>query len=157
MTSQDISAAKILPWEDVHKITEGAKASNKKVVHCHGVFDLLHPGHVQHFLAAKKMGDILIVSITADKHVNKGPGRPLFDELIRAETIASIEAVDYVFVSDYPTAIEAIKEVKPHFYVKGSDYQIASDDVTGMIVLEKETVESFGGPQSYHRSGVDYL
>ena len=149
MTSQDISAAKILPWEDVHKITEGAKASNKKVVHCHGVFDLLHPGHVQHFLAAKKMGDILIVSITADKHVNKGPGRPLFDELIRAETIASIEAVDYVFVSDYPTAIEAIKEVKPHFYVKGSDYQIASDDVTGMIVLEKETVESFGGQISF--------
>lgn len=149
MTNQKKPTVKILPWEDVHKIMEVAKSSNKRIAHCHGVFDLLHPGHVQHFLAAKKMGDVLIVSITADQHVNKGPGRPLFSESIRAETIASIEAVDYVFVSHYPTAIEAIKEVKPDFYVKGNDYQIASDDVTGMILLEKETVESFGGQISF--------
>lgn len=145
MNSKNLCAAKILQWDDVHTVIQTIKSTKKRIAHCHGVFDLLHPGHVQHFISAKKLGDVLIVSITADEFVNKGPGRPLFNDLIRAETIASLEAVDYVFISHYPTAIEAIKEVGPNFYVKGSEYQVASDDVTGMIVLEKEAVESLGG------------
>ena len=56
------------------------KLKNKKIVLCHGVFDLLHTGHLNYFESAKKLGEILIVSITSDKFVNKGPGRPYFDE-----------------------------------------------------------------------------
>ena len=60
------------------------KKNGKKVVMCHGVFDLLHLGHIKHFEKAKSLGDILVVSITADKFVNKGPGRPAFNESDRA-------------------------------------------------------------------------
>jgi rfaE bifunctional protein kinase chain/domain/rfaE bifunctional protein nucleotidyltransferase chain/domain len=145
MKTENKADSKVLTLSDMEIVTRKIRESNKKIAHCHGVFDLLHPGHVQHFVAAKQMADILVVSITADKHVNKGPGRPLFTQSVRASTIAAIGVVDYVVVSNHPTAIETIVELKPDFYVKGSDYQSASDDVTGMILLEKETVESFGG------------
>jgi cytidyltransferase-like protein len=145
MKTDKNASSKIISLGDAEIVAQQLRGLSQKIAHCHGVFDLLHPGHVQHFLAAKKMADILIVSITADEHVNKGPGRPLFNQSIRADTIAAIGIVDYVVVSNYPTAIETIGTLKPDFYVKGSDYQSANDDVTGKIVLEKETVESFGG------------
>ena len=112
---------------------------------CHGVFDLLHPGHIQHFKAARNLADVLIVSLTADHFVNKGPGRPLFNEDIRAETLAALADVDYVVICNFPTAIELIEVIKPDFYVKGSDYINPSDDVTGMIAREKEVLETHGG------------
>lgn len=145
MKTENSASSKIVDWNKVDLVARQLRDAGQKIAHCHGVFDLLHPGHVQHFLAAKKMADILFVSITADEHVNKGPGRPLFNQSIRAETIAALGMVDYVVVSNFPTAIETIVGLRPDVYVKGSDYQTASDDVTGMIVLEKETVESFGG------------
>ncbi|NDB86889.1 MAG: cytidyltransferase, partial [Alphaproteobacteria bacterium] len=79
----------------------------------HGVFDLVHPGHIQHFIAAKKQVDILIVSITADEFVNKGPGRPIFSEDIRLSTLAALEAVDYVTISRQKTAERIISILKP--------------------------------------------
>src|ERR1051325_10575286 len=75
-----------------------------RVVQCHGVFDLLHPGHVRHLEAARKLGDRLVVTITADRYVNKGPGRPAFPEQVRAEQIGALSCVDYVAISDYPSA-----------------------------------------------------
>ena len=71
----------------------------KKIIHCHGVFDLLHVGHIKHLQKAKQLGDKLIVTITSDKFVNKGPGRRCF--LDADEQIAAIEAVDYVAISFY--------------------------------------------------------
>ncbi|HEX9446492.1 MAG TPA: adenylyltransferase/cytidyltransferase family protein, partial [Dongiaceae bacterium] len=66
------------------------RATGKSVVLCHGVFDVLHVGHVRHLAAAKKEGDILIVTITADRHVNKGPGRPVFTASLRADMLAAL-------------------------------------------------------------------
>ena len=65
----------------------------KVVVHCHGVFDLLHIGHIKHFQQAKKLGDIVVVTLTPDRYVNKGPNRPCFTEKLRAEAIAALDVV----------------------------------------------------------------
>jgi rfaE bifunctional protein nucleotidyltransferase chain/domain len=116
-----------------------------KVGLSHGVFDLVHPGHIQHFIAAKKQVDILIVSITADEFVNKGPGRPIFSEDIRLSTLAALEAVDYVTISRQKTAERIISILKPNFYFKGADYMDSADDPTGKIEAERIVVEQFGG------------
>ena len=71
----------------------------KKIVHCHGVFDLLHVGHIRHLNHAKKIGDVLVVSITSDRFVNKGPNRPAFTQSLRAEALSSLECVDYVLIT----------------------------------------------------------
>lgn len=136
---------KIVSSEEISSIFESIRKSGKTMAMCHGVFDLVHPGHIAHFEAAMKIADILVVSITADKFVNKGPGRPLFTEEIRANSIAALVYVDYVVVSNSATALEMISSVKPNFYVKGSDYSNESEDVTGMISKERAEVELHGG------------
>ena len=126
-------------------ILEKLKRNGKKIIHCHGVFDLLHPGHVRHFHAAKALGDILVVTITPDKYVNRGPGRPVFTEALRAEFIAALESVDYVAINLWPTAVETIKKLKPNVYVKGQDYADPEKDETHGISLEKEAIVLVGG------------
>ena len=137
--------SKIKRIDELARILARLRRDGKKIVHCHGVFDLLHPGHVKHFQVAKKKGDILIVTVTQDEHVNKGPGRPIFNEQLRAETISAMECVDYVAINEWPTAVEAVKRLKPNFYVKGSDYAKKEDDLTGKICEEEEAVKSIGG------------
>jgi rfaE bifunctional protein kinase chain/domain/rfaE bifunctional protein nucleotidyltransferase chain/domain len=117
----------------------------RTVVQCHGVFDLLHIGHIRHFQAAKQHGDLLVVTITPDRFVNKGPHRPVFAEALRAEAIASLDGVDYVAINKWPTAVEAIELIRPNVYAKGADYSDASTDHTGGITLERRAVESVGG------------
>lgn len=136
---------KIKSVEELESIAKALKKKGNKIIHCHGVFDLLHPGHIKHFESAKKKGDILIVTITQDKHVNKGPGRPVFNQDLRAESVAAIECVDFVAVNQWATAIETIKKIKPDIYVKGSDYANKKDDLTGKINEEEEAVKSVGG------------
>src|SRR3989344_857929 len=109
--------------EDLSRLISKLKKQNKKIVHCHGVFDLIHPGHIRHFSQAKKHGDILVVTITADKFVNKGPGRPVFNQDLRAEVLSSIEYIDYVAIVNSSSAIAAITRIKPDFYIKGPDYK----------------------------------
>ena len=91
------------------------------------------------------MGDILIVTITPDRFVHKGPNRPAFKENLRIEAIAALDVVDYVAINEWPTAIETIKAIKPDLYVKGPDYKNYKQDVTGNIQLEEEAVKSVDG------------
>ena len=140
-----VVARKIKTREELAEIIDRLKAQGQAVVQCHGVFDLLHPGHIRHLVEAKGQGDTLVVTLTADKYVNKGPGRPVFNHHLRAETLASMECVDFVAINDSATAINAIKQLRPDVYVKGDDYRDPKDDVTGKIVDENETVESVGG------------
>jgi rfaE bifunctional protein nucleotidyltransferase chain/domain len=139
------SQIKIKPLPELAKIVKEHKARGKVIVHCHGVFDLLHPGHIKHFESAKNKGDILVVTVTRDEYVNKGPDRPVFSHDLRAESIAAISCVDYVAINEWPTAIETIKLLRPSFYVKGSDYARQSNDLTGKITEEEKTVKSIGG------------
>lgn len=136
---------KILNIDDLSLKLDSLRKCGKTIIHCHGVFDLTHPGHIRHFQAARALGDALVVTITPDRHVNKGPGRPVFTEMLRAETIAEFESVDFVAINEWPTAVETIKKIKPHIYVKGKDYADSDSDETHGIVLEKEAIESIGG------------
>ena len=136
---------KIRSLGEIAAIINLEKKAGKRVVLCHGVFDLLHPGHIKHFEGAKEQGDVLAVSITPDRFVNKGPGRPIFNERLRCEAIAGLEAVDYVFVNEWPISVETIKLIKPDIYCKGSDYKNVEQDLTGKITDEREAIESVGG------------
>ena len=136
---------KIKGLDELEPVLAELKSAGKIIVHCHGVFDLLHPGHIRHIAEARGQGDILVVTITADEHVNKGPGRPVFNEALRAETMASLENVSFVVINHNPTAVEAIKSLRPDVYVKGGDYADSDDDITGKIVDEAETVDGVGG------------
>ena len=127
-----------------NKIKE-LKKKNKKISLSHGVFDLLHPGHIYHFEQAKNKADILIVSITADKYVLKGPGKPYFNEKIRAHSLSSLEMIDFVVITNEKSAVSTIKKIKPNFYFKGSDYKNERSDVTGKNKFEKRAVISNGG------------
>lgn len=118
---------------------------NKKVMQCHGVFDLLHIGHIKHLQHAKSLGDILVVTLTPDHFVNKGPGRPYFTERLRAEALAALDCVDYVVINQTATAIEPINIIQPDGYVKGVEYQVAENDITGKISEEEAAVQSVGG------------
>ncbi len=118
---------------------------DKKIVQTHGVFDVLHAGHLAYFHSAKSFGDLLVVTITTDRFVNKGPGRPYFTDKVRAMMIAALEDVDFVAISDHPLAVNSIDTLKPHFYVKGPDYRDKTKDVTGGIYQEEAAVEKHGG------------
>lgn len=136
---------KIMPLDQLGQICAELKAQGKTIALCHGCFDLLHPGHIKHFESAAKIADVLVVTLTQDKYVNKGPGRPVFNEQIRAESIAALEAVDYVAINKWPTAIETIGTIKPDFYVKGPDYKDQSKDLTNNIGREEQAVHQVGG------------
>lgn len=142
---KETAPSKILRIEELADLLHVLQAEGKKIVHCHGVFDLLHIGHIRHFREARKFGDILVVTITPDRFVNKGPHRPAFPENLRAEAIAALDCVDYVTINKWPMATEAIKLLMPNFYVKGSDYKDAEKDHTGGIRLEEEAVKTVGG------------
>src|SRR5579862_9157209 len=126
--SKETIRNKIISFEDFHQ-TLNTYSSPIRVVQCHGVFDLLHIGHIKHFQSAKDYGDVLAVTITPDRFVNKGPNRPCFTEKLRAEAIAALDCVDYVIINAWPTAVEAIKKIKPHVYVKGSEYRDPNNDI----------------------------
>lgn len=125
------------------------KKQNKTVALCHGVFDLVHPGHIVHLEQAKKMADVLVVSITAAEYVRKGPGRPYFDDEMRMKFLAALECVDYVMLSEGYTVDDIVECVKPDIYVKGEEYARAEDDITGKITEEKALVEKYGGRIQY--------
>ena len=117
----------------------------KTIALCHGVFDLVHPGHIIHLEQAKDMADVLVVSITAAKYVRKGPDRPYFDDEMRKRVLAALECVDYVMLSEGYTVDDIVECVEPDLYVKGEEYVKAADDITGKIEEEKRLVEKHGG------------
>lgn len=93
-----------------------------RVVLCHGVFDLLHVGHVAHLTEARDFGNWLIVSVVADKHVWK-PNRPLvYSQEERMALLAALRSVDQVVLCDAPGPEKVIADIRPDVYVRGSDY-----------------------------------
>lgn len=137
--------SKMKSLEDLAVTLATLRSAGSRIVHCHGVFDLLHIGHIRHFEQARHMGDVLVVTVTPDRFVNKGPHRPVFNEALRAEAIAALDAVDFVAINQSPTAVEALEMLRPHVYVKGSDYRDAAADRTGGITAEENAVRAVGG------------
>jgi rfaE bifunctional protein nucleotidyltransferase chain/domain len=139
------ATTKIKSLPELANLLGDLRRANRRIVHCHGVFDLLHVGHLRYFEEARAMGDVLVVTLTTDMFVNKGPHRPAFTEQLRAEVLAGLECVDYVAINPTPTAVEAIRQLRPDVYVKGPDYKDASKDLTGKILEEEEAVKAVGG------------
>lgn len=135
----------IVTREEFVDVRKKLKEDNKKIILCHGVFDLVHPGHIIHFEEAKKLGDILVVSVTASRFVRKGPGRPYFEDDLRLKFLAAIENIDYVILSENYTVDDIIESVEPDLYVKGKEYAKAEDDITGKIKDEIALVRTHGG------------
>ena len=99
---------KIKDLDELAVLIGELKSRGKKVVLSHGIFDLLHVGHIRHFEQARRMGDVLVVTLTQDHLVNKGPHRPAFPQELRAESVASLSSVDYVAVNRWPRSVETI-------------------------------------------------
>jgi rfaE bifunctional protein nucleotidyltransferase chain/domain len=96
------------------------------VVFTNGVFDLLHPGHVELLESARHEGGSLIVAVNSDysaRKLAKGPGRPVVDEAARARVVAGLAAVDCVVLFDEATPLRLIEALTPDVLVKGGDYQ----------------------------------
>ncbi len=146
--------SKIISGEEFTQIRKVLKADNKTVVMCHGVYDLLHYGHIEHLQEAKNYGDVLVVSVTSAPYVNKGPDRPYFDDRQRIRFLASIEFVDYVMLSNEPTAITNIRYIQPDIYVKGQEFESGTDGVTGQVADEIAEVERLGGTVRYTQGEV---
>jgi len=140
---------KIIKIEELCDILNVLRIQNKTIVHCHGVFDLLHIGHIRYFEQARRMGDVLVVTLTSDRHVDKGPHRPAFPDDLRAEAIASLKVVDYIAINPWPTAEETLRILKPNIYVKGSEFKNLESDLTGKIVKEAKVVKEIGAKLAY--------
>ncbi len=148
----------------IEKLAEALKEhrnQGRKIVHCHGIFDILHIGHIRYLEQAKQLGDVLVVTVTPDRYVDRGPVRPVFNEALRAESIASLNFVDYVAVNQWPTAVEALRLIKPDFYVRGADFKNRLPDTTGAIAMEEAVVSEIEATLAYtddiHFSSSDLI
>ncbi len=145
---------KIIDFENIEKILKPIKNRKKKIVLCHGVFDLLHIGHIKHFESAKSYGDILIISVTPDKFVHKGFNRPYFNSDQRIESLASIKIIDFVILNQSKNAVDVIDKIKPNYFCKGPDYKNHNKDITGQIKNELKAVKKYGGHLVYSKDPV---
>jgi cytidyltransferase-like protein len=133
---------KIVGIDDLGRIRE--RLRDQRIVHCHGAFDLVHPGHLVHFEEARTLGDVLVVTVTGDRHITKKRS-VTFTEEQRARQVAALEVVDYVAVIQEPTALSAIAALHPDVYVKGPEYADLTLDKSRSIYHEMRVLESYGG------------
>ncbi|MDP9175202.1 MAG: PfkB family carbohydrate kinase [Planctomycetota bacterium] len=144
---------KICNQERLLAVRQAARAGGRTVVHCHGCFDIVHPGHIQHLQYARSLGDELIVTVSADSQVNKGIDRPLIPDDLRAGSLAALECVDWVYVNPQPTATELLEKLEPDIYVKGSEYE---RNVDPRFLAEREAVQKHGGRVVFSSGDVVY-
>ena len=132
----------------------GDMPRQKKVIMCHGVFDVVHPGHLRHLLYAKSKADILIASVTADRHITKGQNRPHVPQDLRALSLAAFDFVDYVLVDHNATPIENLKKIKPNFFAKG--YEYTAGGLPPKTQEEVDVLRSFGGEVIFTPGDIVY-
>lgn len=135
-------APKVLGLSRLLDLRAQAARAGRAVVHCHGCFDIVHPGHIRHLRFAKSQGDILLVSITGDAEMRKGSGRPLIPQELRAENLAALDFVDWVHIDEHATALDLLSAVKPDVYIKGREYEFNEDP---RFKAERRAVEAAGG------------
>lgn len=142
---------KIATKEQLIATVERARAEGKRIVQCHGCFDIVHPGHVRYLEFARRQGDLLIVSLTGDADVGKGANRPFIPQELRAENLAALMFVDHVYINPAPTAEQILAALKPDLYVKGREYESSTDPG---FLAEKRVVEGYGGRIVYSSGEV---
>ncbi len=148
-----VISRKVCTLEQLLAHREAARRDGRVVVHCHGCFDVVHPGHIHHLQHARSLGDVLIVSVSSDANVNKGVSRPLIPDDLRAASLAALECVDVVYLNDYPTAVELLEQLKPDIFVKGREYETSVDP---RFLKERNTVIANGGEVFFSSGDVVY-
>lgn len=121
----------------------GPRPRARKVIMCHGVFDVVHPGHLRHLMYAKSKADILVASLTADAHISKGQHRPHVPQDLRALNLAAFEIVDYVIIDTEATPLKNLARLQPDFFAKG--YEYTSNGVPAKTQEEAEVLHAYGG------------
>jgi len=132
----------------------GSFPRENKVIMCHGVFDVVHPGHVRHLAYAKTKADILVASITADRHIKKGAYRPHVPERLRALNLAAFEMVDYVMIDENAKPLENLQTLQPDFFAKGFEY--TSGGLPAATQEEADIVEGYGGGMIFTPGDIVY-
>ena len=150
---KNLYSKKIISLEDLKK-TIGKRPRRKKIILCHGNFDVVHPGHVRHLIYAKSKADLLVISITADKYIQKGIYRPFVPENLRAINLAAFEMVDYVIIDDNKTSIKILKNLKPDFFAKGFEY--SSGVLPPATQEEAKIVQKYGGEMIFTPGDIVY-
>jgi len=133
---------KIVEADELTARIERARSDGQSIVQCHGCFDIVHPGHIRHLEFARRQGDLLVVTLTADTRIEKGDQRPYIPQELRAESLAALEFVDLVHVSDDTSAESVLRLIEPDVYVKGREYETSRDP---RFLAECQLVESAGG------------
>ncbi len=151
--SRRIVSHKVKSAEEIARVV-GPPPREKKVIMCHGTFDIVHPGHVRHLLYAKSKAEILVASLTADVHIVKGQLRPFVPQELRAFNLAALECVDYVVIDTDPTPIRNIKIIQPDYFAKG--YEYTKDGLQPRTAEEKVSVESYGGELLFTPGDIVY-
>ncbi len=146
---------KILLLDDLAKKVLELKKDGKVVIQSHGVFDLIHPGILQHLGSAKKQGDVLVVTVVKDKNVRKGPGRPIFTEALRAMNVAALEPVDYVALADDDVPFECVKRIQPDIFAKGPQQHERDQKIHEKIFKEGKELY-FGNSRIYETDGFAF-
>lgn len=144
---------KIKTREELRQVI-GTRPRKKRVIMCHGTFDLVHPGHIRHLLFAKSKADILVTSLTSDIHIKKGNFRPFVPQALRAMNLAALEVVDYVIVDDNETPIENIKYLQPDYFAKG--YEYGREGLHPKTQEELQALETYGGELLFTPGDVVY-
>lgn len=144
---------KVCSLDQLLGLRQRARKQGQTVVHCHGCFDIVHPGHIHHLQYARSLGDLLIVSVSSDSNVNKGVARPLIPDDLRAGSLAALECVDAVYLNPDPTAVELLGQLQPDIFVKGKEYERSVDP---RFLAEKETVAKSGGRVIFSSGEVVY-
>jgi rfaE bifunctional protein nucleotidyltransferase chain/domain len=136
---------KLIDLSTVATLIRVEQLNGKVVGLCHGCFDILHVGHLRHFSSARKQCDFLVVSVTPDRFINKGPNRPVFPADQRAEMIAGLVASECVVINEWDTAVPLLKLLRPDIFFKGQEYETDALKVNPAFLLEAATIKSIGG------------
>ena len=134
----------LIPNERIAEFAAALREGGARIVFTNGCFDILHAGHVSYLMAARALGDILILGLNSDASVRrlKGETRPVNSEADRAEVVGALASVDYVVIFGEDTAEDLIAKVQPAVYAKGGDYTLET-------LPEARIVESYGGEVAF--------
>jgi rfaE bifunctional protein kinase chain/domain len=121
----------------------GKRPRERKVIMCHGTFDVVHPGHIRHLMYASSKADILVASLTADIHIKKANVRPFVPEQLRALNLAALDMVDFVIIDPEPTPLASLAIIQPDYFAKG--YEYVKTGLHPKTKEEKDVLDSYGG------------
>ncbi|MEM9492464.1 MAG: PfkB family carbohydrate kinase, partial [Myxococcota bacterium] len=147
------SSDKIIASAELASVRVQLREQGQTVVQCHGCFDIVHPGHIRYLQFARGLGDVLVVSVSADEVVGKGTGRPYINEQLRMENLAAFEFVDYVCLDHNTWGGPILDLIRPDIYVKGKEYETKGDP---RFAKEVELVEGYGGKVMFSSGDVIY-